>query len=559
MADPQPVNEALFDRAVSHQIRLQRLSTGIVHKIIALLNRVEGDIVSKLIGFEPGARTEWGRKRLDKMLEAVREINRDAYTTVERSLRGDLIDLAQHETDFWATAINTAIPIRLDIVTPPLEHLVSAVTSRPFQGAIMKEWAERLEQDAFRRLRDAVRMGFTEGETIDQMVRRVRGTKARQFKDGILDLNRRNAEAVVRTAVNHTASAARETLFDANADIIKGVRWVSTLDGRTTPICISRDGKVFPIGEGPRPPAHWNCRSATVPITKSWKEIGIGLEDAPPGTRASMNGQVPADVTYGEWLRKQPRDFVEEVLGKTKARLFLDGNLTVDRFVHANGRPLTLAELKARDREAFTQAGIDGTRASRGTREARELAFREYLGQERYERIRVGAETSIAETSTTRRRLSQAELVALHGYTTEVAHDGPSMYQRINGALRRANAGELRKLDPFIGTLRSAIEKLPLYRGFVERRTTLPENVLSQLEEGGRFGDPAFLSTSIGQTAFQGPHVLIIGSRSGRRISGYSRFPAEDEVIFLPGHPFRVTKVWREGSQVTIYLKDEEG
>ena len=50
-------------------------------------------------------------------------------------------------------------------------------------------------------------------------------------------------------------------------------------------------------------------------------------------TQASMNGQVADDLSYGEWLRRQPKPFVEDVLGPTKAKLFLEGELDVDKFV----------------------------------------------------------------------------------------------------------------------------------------------------------------------------------------------------------------------------------
>jgi SPP1 gp7 family putative phage head morphogenesis protein len=55
-----------------------------------------------------------------------------------------------------------------------------------------------------------------------------------------------------------------------------------------------------------------NCRSTTVAVVDY---EGLGFEPPPPGKRASMGGQVPADMTYGEWLSKQPRSVQEDVLG----------------------------------------------------------------------------------------------------------------------------------------------------------------------------------------------------------------------------------------------------
>src|SRR3546814_8134406 len=92
------------------------------------------------------------------------------------------------------------------------------------------------------------------------MVRTLRGTKAAGYADGLLEISRRDAAAVVRTAVNHTGNYAREALYAENADIVSKVQWHSTLDGRTCPQCAGLDGKTFELGKGPRPPAHYGCR-----------------------------------------------------------------------------------------------------------------------------------------------------------------------------------------------------------------------------------------------------------------------------------------------------------
>ncbi len=148
--------------------------------------------------------------------------------------------------------------------------------------------------------------------------------------------------------MNHISSQAREITFAGNEDIIKGVQWVSTLDARTTEICMSLDGQVFSIGEGPRPPAHVGCRSSIIPVLKSWKELGINLKEAPPGTRASMDGQVADTVTYPDWLKDQPASVQDEALGPARAELFRDG-VPIERFVDDRFNPLTLDQIKTRE------------------------------------------------------------------------------------------------------------------------------------------------------------------------------------------------------------------
>lgn len=61
-------------------------------------------------------------------------------------------------------------------------------------------------------------------------------------------------------------------------------------------------------------------------------------------------------TTYQQWLKAQAADVQDDVLGKTKAKLFRVGGLTVDRFVDASGKEYTLEELKAQDAAAFKRA-----------------------------------------------------------------------------------------------------------------------------------------------------------------------------------------------------------
>jgi SPP1 gp7 family putative phage head morphogenesis protein len=353
------LNDDLFDSAVRHQIGLTRYSTSTVRKILALLNRVDDDLVAKIKDHDPDAVSgAWSGKRIEKLIAALRVLNREAYTVVGKELRAELIDLAEYEVEYQSAAFASASPVDLRIKVPNREVLKAAVDSRPFQGALLKEWVSGLEEGRARRLRDAVRIGFVQGETVDQIVDRVRGTKALNYRDGVLDISRRSAEAMVRTAVNHTATRAREDLYSQNTDLIKGVRWVATLDSRTTAVCRGRDGIVYEVNKGPRPPAHIGCRSTTICVTKTWREMGIDIKDPPVGIGAKIDGGVPAAPNYGDWLRRQPKAVQDEVLGKAKGQLFRKGGLTMDRFIDTTGAEYTLDELRRREKQAFEKAGL---------------------------------------------------------------------------------------------------------------------------------------------------------------------------------------------------------
>jgi hypothetical protein len=156
---------------------------------------------------------------------------------------------------------------------------------------------------------------------------------------------------LVRTSINQVANAASQQVYEANQDITKKYKYVATLDARTSPICRALDGKEFPYGKGPTPPQHFNCRSTTVPVI-DYEELGF--TPPPPGRRASMDGQVPAEQTYGQWLEKQPRAVQAEVLGKEKVRYFellsekYGPQNAIVKLVRDDGSELTLQQLQRR-------------------------------------------------------------------------------------------------------------------------------------------------------------------------------------------------------------------
>ena len=352
------VNEKLQTAAIDHSHDLIRYQNQVVYKVIALLNRTDKDlfeqIQSALMRLPPEAFTV---ERLDSLLASVREINSAAYQKIRFELQTELSQLVAYEAGYQAQLFENTLPVTLQVATVPVAQVVSSAMSRPFQGRLLSEWMAGLEAEKAAKIRDAIRIGYVEGQTIPQMVQRIRGTKARQYQDGIIEISRRNAETVVRTAISHTANHTRQKFAEANSDLVKGWKFLATLDSRTSVTCAALDGQVFPVGKGPQPPRHPNCRSTSTYILKSFKELGVDLQEFPESSRSSMDGQVPASLTYGEWLKSKPAAFQDDVLGKTKGKLFRAG-MPIDRFVNRAGDRLTLDALRQRDAEYFRKAGV---------------------------------------------------------------------------------------------------------------------------------------------------------------------------------------------------------
>ena len=234
------------------------------------------------------------------------------------------------------------------------------VVSKAFRG-IATSQAERFSQ--------VVRNGLLTGETTPDIAKRLIGSL--QFGEEAKTVGQLAAAGgqltqvadnqiltLIRTSINQVANTASQQVYEANQDITQKYRYIATLDTRTSAICRALDGKEFDYGKGPMPPQHFNCRSTTVPVI-NYKELGFS--PPPPARRASMDGQVPANTTYGKWLKdKMPGETEADVIRRqqdalgSKAPYFRNlankygPDAAIAKLVKDDGSELTLAQLRRR-------------------------------------------------------------------------------------------------------------------------------------------------------------------------------------------------------------------
>lgn len=350
----------LTDIAVQRQVLLERFKANQVRTYTKTLRKVDATIRAQLAG--PNL-TDFRRSRLNKQLLSLKAALMGDFQEYIDALNVEMKKLGKVSADLEAGTINAYAP-GVDIATPSTNQIWAAVTTEPLSmtgptGApllesFMANWAE---SDADM-VTAAVRQGYLLGETNAQISARIRGTSALNYADGVLAANRQHADTVTRTAIQHVANTARSAVWAANDDIIEEYEIVATLDSKTTVTCRSMDGKRFPVGKGPTPPFHPNCRTTTVAVLKG--EFGRLLEEE--GTRASVNGQVPAGETYYEWLKRQKPSFQDLALGPTRGQLFRDGGLSVERFaalqLGKNFQPMTLDQMRKLAPGAFKKAKL---------------------------------------------------------------------------------------------------------------------------------------------------------------------------------------------------------
>lgn len=389
-------NRELLDALIRHQVYLTRLAGSIRNQVLRLLEATEKDLEGAILarlGARRGFDTQSAR-RLRVLQRLISTIRGRAWDKIDDVWIGELTELARFEPTFTRNLVREISPVVVDMVLPPPEQLRAIVRERPMEGRVLREWASRQRGADLDRIMTAVQVGMVQGEDSRSIARRVVGTRQMHRLDGVTAITRREAEALTRTAVNFVSNASRRALFEANADLFDVEQFVATLDSRTTPVCRANDAKRFPVGQGPTPPLHFNCRSLRVavldgqvlssrpakPVTEQQlvreytRRHGLALvsdrDRLPRGHKTAfdafsrrrvreMVGTVPAKTSYQQWLRGQSAEFQDDVLGRTKGLLFRRGGLELDKFVNRRGDELTLSELASRERQAFIKAGLD--------------------------------------------------------------------------------------------------------------------------------------------------------------------------------------------------------
>ena len=352
--------QLLVEFATRHQSHLERLKSGYVKDVMPLLKDMEAMTVARLSRYNI---TEFSRTRLERELAAVRAaMQSDLSGGIHEVWRRQVIEMASYEAGFEVRNLDS-VTINYDFTLPSSRQIESAVFSQPLQvrgpdgGKLLESFYEDWTERQVRAVEGVIRLGYVQGQTTPQIVRSIRDF------GGVGEQTQRGFEMMTRTALQHSAHQAKQAVWQANSDIVKKVRIVATLDGRTTTQCQALDGQEFPIDSGPRPPFHIGCRTTTTAaLDDRFKLLEEGATRRERDPETGKVGSVPANETYYGWLKRQPMDVQESIIGPTRAKLLNDGGLSAERFAELqlgrNFQPLTLAEMRELDGVAFSRAGI---------------------------------------------------------------------------------------------------------------------------------------------------------------------------------------------------------
>lgn len=302
------MSKKTYDNHIKHNIYVRGQVTRITNAMLEILKKSESDIADKIT--EDAFR---GVRKLNSVINGVYEEVDRLYSDLTTKLEKELGSISEYQAGWMLAALSADANIRVDTST-----LLSQVLSDPFDGKLLKEWVAEQSDSLKKKIRNEIRQGVIEGKSINQIVQAVRTAE-----QGAMKINKRQTEAMVRTAVNHTLSTADNYVYN-KAKVVR-YQFVSILDSRTTLICAANDGKIFEIGEkgAKRPPLHIGCRSFTIPV---------------------MDDSDVVDESYEEWLSRQKESTQRKVLGDARYKLWKAGE-PLGKFVDNNEHVIPLSDL----------------------------------------------------------------------------------------------------------------------------------------------------------------------------------------------------------------------
>lgn len=314
--------KSLSDLAIEDAVGYERFKSSQVKALMPILNKLRLSVNSILANLDTSNISDVRSRvtRINKLIDATfkkieglsnKEYKELVVHVLQQEEEPIAISQEQEEEEFTEEEENSILPIVLS----------SLVLGKTFSKSL-KDLNVSIKNDVAAK----IRAGVADNEDTKTIRQRVVGTASRRFNDGAIAAAARHIDSIIRTTTQTYINKAKELAWKARG--IEKYRWISVLDSSTTVICRGRSNKVYIVGKGPLPPAHYRCRSSVVIYIKG--------------------DEVPQ--SYSQWLRKQPKDTIEDILGVTKAKMFLNNEVRLDQFTNTAGRELTIKQLRAKAR-----------------------------------------------------------------------------------------------------------------------------------------------------------------------------------------------------------------
>ena len=125
------ITDDILDDTLRHAHYLERYKSGVVKKIVALLNKGNDKYYAQIYRSKI---ENLNRRDVDKLFVRLKKSIKAGYKPVIALLDAEIKDLGQAESKWQKKIIDGLVPIKLDWEAPSEEQIYASVRARPFEG-----------------------------------------------------------------------------------------------------------------------------------------------------------------------------------------------------------------------------------------------------------------------------------------------------------------------------------------------------------------------------------------------------------------------------------------
>jgi SPP1 gp7 family putative phage head morphogenesis protein len=344
--------------------RLQGVANGLGEQIAesleGSLDIVIGKIIKRASQAEQTESVIRKKKYLEKQKAEIEKVLHEVYQDIGKTIKATAIEVALETPDILNSIANRTFKIKFAVPHLDKKTVTAWFESSQIEGLYFNEWLKKLKTNAVSRIIKESRTALI-----------LTGTKTDAVKNiqNALNVSKRSAAGLAQNQIYLMHNFAEFEEYKANSDIISKVKYVATLDRRTSPLCIQLDGQIFDFKDAPVPPLHWNCRSTLAPVfrekrVETIKGTRIARLDTEgrtvhhrDGTTSTkyekMRPQTVSDkTTYSQWMNSLVNSsnsadvsFAKEALGPSRFNLVKYGKLKLESLYY-QGKLRSIRELR---------------------------------------------------------------------------------------------------------------------------------------------------------------------------------------------------------------------
>lgn len=180
---------------------------------------------------------------------------------IEKQINDSILQLGTKEVDYTKQSLQHATLIGSQAAADVLntnvlnKSAIDELIKRPWHDANFSDRIWKNKAQLINSLKSELTNGIIQGKSIYEVANTI---------DGRLDVGRSQTQRLVRTEYMHALNQGQIESYRAKG--YTKLKWVATMDDKTSEICRKRNGKEYDIDRLPDIPAHPNCRCTMVPV-----------------------------------------------------------------------------------------------------------------------------------------------------------------------------------------------------------------------------------------------------------------------------------------------------